>query len=203
MSFIRFGLCCCRKDCRLKVNCLHFDFFRLYFTHKKRFSASLHYQHMKKKQIPLELHEYSQVNTPRSCHLQYFRPSLSLLSTSQNLHFRKSTSTSHLWQFRTAPLLICSFFYAQPVHHEPVWIPGASSRSLTWRNRTPSQSPAATVVSAGCVSGLNYFIKIKKYARAYNCSSSCACTGVRIHSSTGSFHHLFSDLCCDSKKKKS
>lgn len=158
---------------------------------------------MKKKQIPLELYEYSQVNTPRSCHLQYFRPSLSLLSTSQNLHFRKSTSTSHLWQLGTAPILICSFIYAQPVHHELVWIPGASLRSLTWRNRTPSQSPAVTVASAGCVSGLNYFIKIKKYARAYNCSSSCACTGVRIHSSTGSFHHLFSDLCCDLKKKKS
>lgn len=29
---------------------------------------------------------------------------------------------------------------------------------------------------------------------------SYACTGVLIHSSTGSFHLLFSDLCCDLKK---
>lgn len=64
----------------------------------------------------------------------------------------------------------------------------------------PLQSPVVMVALAGCVSGLNYSIKIERYARTYNRSISSACPHVLIHSSTGSFHHLCSDLCYDLKK---
>lgn len=103
-SFIRSGLCHWRKDgwlqiiqIMLQTQCLHWllpltlkkkrDFLFLCITNKTDSTCTVW---------------IFNINTPHSCHLQYFRPSLCLHSSSRSTIPPLHKNTFHLWHF-------CSF----------------------------------------------------------------------------------------------